>query len=139
MRIIGENVQHEMTIADTVSATNLTFIYRAPTTSERQEYMGSLWKRVGEDVQDVSFEARVKWGKEILIGIGEDQFAFSVEGETKPISSNPEKERYRADWKELIEQYLADLLWFLAYRVFEGSSQLPPQATRSNEAYDSKN
>jgi hypothetical protein len=140
MRIIGEDVVHEMIIADTVSGMNLSFFYRVPTTSERQKYMSGLWKRTGDDLQDISFETRIKWGKKILTGIGEDQFAFRVEGENKIISSNPKNANYRADWKDLIEQYLAEMLWLLAFRVFEGSAQIQPHmAPRGNEVYDSKN
>lgn len=139
MRIIGENVKHEMIIADTISGTNLSFFYRVPTTEERQQYMASLFKRVGDEIQDHSFKVRVKWGKEILMDLGENQFAFFVEGEATPISSDPNNKNFRADWKELVERYLADLLWFLAFRVFEGSAQITPVNTRGNEAYDSKN
>jgi hypothetical protein len=139
MRIIGENVKHEMVIADTISGEHLSLFYRTPSTEERQKYMSAMFKRVGDEIQDHSFETRIKWGKKILTGIGEDQFAFQVEGENQTISSNPENKNYRADWKDLMEQYLSDLLWFLAFRVFEGSAQITPVSMRGDEAYDSKN
>lgn len=146
MRIIGENVEHEIVMADPVSGSEISIFYRMPTTEERKTYIGAQYKRVEETIEDHSYDARVKYGKKIMTGIGEGQVAFEGkddEGESKiiQISSNPEKEHYRADWKDLIEQYMPDVLWFLSFRVFEGMSiaRITPNTSRGNEAYDSKN
>ena len=141
MRIIGEEVRHEIVMADPVSGSELSIFYRMPTTEERKTYIGAQYKRVEDTIEDHSYDARVKYGKKIMTGIGEGQVAFEAEGKILQISSNPEKEHYRADWKDLIEQYMPDVLWFLSYRVFEGMSvaRVTPNTSRGNEAYDSKN
>ncbi len=146
MRIIGENVEHEIVMADPVSGSEISILYRMPTTDERQTYISAQFKRVEDNIEDHSYDARVKYGKKIMTGIGEGQVAFEGkdnEGkpEVKQVSSDPESTHYRADWKDLVEQYLPDVLWFLSYRVFEGMSiaRVTPNTQRNDEAYDSKN
>lgn len=189
MRILGEKVIHEIAFSDPVSGSELSFFYRIPTTDERKTYLASMYKRVGDVLEDHSYDTRVKYAKKILTGIGEDQFGFEVEvkAEVKvedkeevldevedevenevedeveedgskvedeeeagqpstkviQISSDPNNEHYRADWKELIERYLPDMLWFLSHRVFEGAqvtnNKVAEHTFRGDEAYDSKN
>ncbi len=150
MRILGEKVIHEIAFSDPVSGSELSFFYRIPTTDERKTYLASQFKRVGDVLEDHSYDTRVKYAKKILTGIGEGQFGFEVEAEEEEdgskviqISSNPNNEHYRADWKELIEKYLPDMLWFLSFRIFEGASVTNNKVTertfRGDEAYDSKN
>ena len=148
MRILGEKVIPEIAFSDPVSGSELSFFYRVPTTDERKTYLASMFKRVDEVMEDHSYDTRVKYAKKILTGIGEGQFGFEVEDEEDgskviQISSDPNNEHYRADWKELIEQYLPDMLWFLSFRIFEGASVTNNKVTdrtfRGNEAYDSKN
>lgn len=148
MRILGEKVIHEIAFSDPVSGSELSFFYRIPTTDERKTYLASQYKRVEGITEDHSYDTRVKYAKKILVGIGEDQFAF--EGEDKEgnlkvtqFSSDPKKENYRADWRDLVEQYLPDMLWFLSWRIFEGASvtknEILEHTFRGDEAYDSKN
>ncbi len=148
MRILGEKVIHEIVFADPVSGSELSFFYRVPTTDERKTYLASMWKRVGEVLEDHSYDTRIKYAKKIITGIGEGQFAFEGEdgeGNSKviQISSDPKNEHYRADWKELIEQYLSDMLWGLSRNVFEGAhvtnNRIVEHTFRGDEAYDSKN
>lgn len=146
MRIIGENVKHEIVMADPVSGSEISIFYRMPTTEERKSYVGAQYKRIEDNIEDHSYEARVKYGKKIMSGIGEGQVAFEgKDDDGKPevmqVSSDPESKHYRADWKDLIERYMPDVLWFLSFRVFEGMSvaRINPNTSRGDEAYDSKN
>jgi hypothetical protein len=145
MRIIGEEVRHEMVISDAVSGAEITFFYRIPTTTERMDYFSNLYKREGEDLIDQSSETRLRWAKEVITGVGEDCFGFQPkkkkkadpEAEIVPLTSDKNSEHYRKDWLDLIIQLAPDLCEFLVVRVFDGAKQMPP--LRGKEKYTSKN
>jgi len=135
MRVIGADVVNEMLISCTISGEELLFEFRTPTSQERQQYFAGMFRREGGDVRDNSSENRLKWGKEIISGIGENQIAYQSANGPKPLSSNEKNENSRADWKDLLVQYAPDLVEFLAIRIFEGQRQVPKPKTE----YDSKN
>jgi hypothetical protein len=145
MRIIGEEVRHEMVISDAVSGAEITFFYRIPTTTERMDYFSNLYKREGEELVDHSSETRLFWAKKIITGVGEDCFGFQPkrkkksdpEPEIAPLSSDKKSDNYRSDWLDLIVQLAPDLVEFLVVRVFDGAKQMPYQ--RGREKYTSKN
>lgn len=129
MRVIGANVKNEMTIADSISGTEITLYFRTPSNSERQRYFADLWGRDGDNITDKSQDARLNWGAEILLGFEDNDLGFKdANGEVTAFSSDPENENHRADWKELIKEYAPELLGFLALRVFEGLRQVPKAA-----------
>ena len=135
MRVIGPKVINEMVVADPMSGDQLILYYRSPTTEERQQYVSDLFLQEDGKVKDNTQIARLKWGLELLTGIGDQTLALTIDGETRPVHNNPESEHYRADWKELMREYAADLPVFLALRVFEALRQIPKPAG----SYDRKN
>lgn len=145
MRIIGEEVRHEMVISDAVSGAEITLFYRVPTTTERMDYFSNLYKREGDELIDRSSETRLYWAKKVITGVGEGCFGFQPkkkkkndpEPEIVPLSSDKDSDHYMKDWLDLVVQLAPDLVEFLVVRVFDGAKQIPPM--RGREAYTSKN
>ena len=104
-------------IKDSISGDTLEVSYRTPATAEIQSYMSSLVKRKGNKIKLKAAETRVKWGREIIEGFKEGDFLYKGQA----FSSDPGSDKYREDWKDLIEKDAADILIALAASVFEGT------------------
>jgi len=104
-------------IKDSISGDTLQVSYRTPATAEIQSYMSSLVKRKGNKIKLQAAETRVRWGKEIIEGFKEGDFLCKGQA----FSADPQSDKYRADWKELIEKDAPDVLMALAASVFEGT------------------
>jgi hypothetical protein len=123
MRITAPDVRNELVINDSISGGQITLYYRIPTTQERVRYSQSLFRRERNKVVYSYSEARQHWGREILEGFKDGDFAVREKGKDVPYSSDPKVKNFREDWKELVCTYAADLVEFLAVTVFEGASR----------------
>jgi len=108
----------EVTFYDRISDSEITLLYRLPTTEARVKYNSSLITRRGNKFTSSVGSARMKFGADILIGFKEGAFA-NEKGEL--ISSDPASERYDQNWKELVKKYAPDVIESLAIVVFESS------------------
>jgi hypothetical protein len=128
MRITSPDVKNELTINDPISGGQITLYYRLPTTQERLKYNQSLFQRKGNKITYTYTEARLKWGREILLGFEEGAFGVMSKtppggkGKEVPYSSDPESKNYREDWKDLVCEFASDLIEVLAAHVFEGAT-----------------
>jgi len=124
MRITAPGVRNELVINDSISGTQIILYYRVPTTQERIRYSQSLFRRERNKIVYSVAEGRQHWGKELLVGFREGDFAVEdKKGKAVPYSSDPENKQYREDWKELVCTYAPDLVEFLALTVFEGATR----------------
>jgi hypothetical protein len=123
MRITAPDVINSLTLNDAITGEQPTFYYRIPTTEERAQYNRQLWKRDRNKVKSAIEETRQHFGKKILTGFKEGDFGKIVEGQPVPYSSDPKLSHYDPNWKDLLGQYAADLIAFLAATVFEGTSR----------------
>jgi hypothetical protein len=134
-RQLSENVENKLTINDPATGEAITFLYRQPTTEERIRYAKSLQKikRKGQkvDVEDNIYPTRIKFGIIILTGFVEtkkDDITGELAGgfvdeKGKPFSSVRGQDNFRDDWKQLVQKFAAELVEFLARKVFEGVSE----------------
>jgi hypothetical protein len=123
MRITAPDTKNELVINDPVSGDQVTLYYDLPTTKERIGYHQSLFRRDRNKIVYTVAEARQFWGKKILAGFKEGDFAVMEKGATVPYSSDPKSKDFREDWKELVCTYAPDLVEFLASVVFEGATR----------------
>lgn len=125
MRILGQNVEYTFTVIDKQSRdeqdnpTKLTFLYRLPTTSERQQYLNALDPRDKND-DDGYYLTRVRFASDLITGIGEGCFGrMASNGQPVPISSDEKSEHYYEGWREAIATSAGDVLAKLAVTIFD--------------------
>lgn len=118
MRSLVKTDKHELIIRDKIGG-DLILFYRLPTFIERSKYENSIYL-----IKDGSLvlvpDTRINFGKEILTGIGENCFS----DEDGAISSDPEKDNYREDWKDLLVESAPEIVAQLAFYVFENTKIL---------------
>lgn len=117
-RLLGAS-QNELTILDHLSGSELKIAYRMPTEKERADYANGAVQRRGNKIRVTVGQARQKFGRKILAGIRDGDFAFMENGEAFPLSSNRDSPHYREGWRDLVAQYAPDVLELLALRVFD--------------------
>lgn len=122
-RIIGTE-RNEIIFDDIASRTQLGLYYRLPTTKERQGFLNSAVRRIGNKVTMHHAEARMKYGMEILQGVRDGDFMRMENGSAVPMSSNPASPHYFPGWKEEMETGCADLIMAMAGHVFDGTVTL---------------
>lgn len=105
-------------LADKISGSNIELLYRLPTTEERIKYSNSSIARRGKTYESVIGETRIKYGAEILMGLGEN--SFTKKG-GEPLSSDPESKHFDPEWKSIVKKYASDVLAMLAVYVFENA------------------
>ncbi len=93
------------------------FFYRRPDNKEIAAYQSSLFERKGNKLIPKAAEARTKFGARILIGF--EKGSLGING--KAISSDPNDEDFRGDWKELLVKYLPDVVAAVGRHAFEGT------------------
>ena len=122
-RILGVE-KHYVTVRDNISGTEIEFQYRMPTTSEREKYSNKSVQRVRNETVFKLAATRQQFGAAILTGIRDGDFQIEENGKVTALSSNPNSEGYRADWKEKVAESAPDLIQLLAAHVFEGSAEV---------------
>lgn len=118
MRILGKNITNKKLIRDSVSGAVIEFYYRTPTASEIVNY-GTRVYTLDQGKMKINSGVRIEFALNILTGVGENSFG---DEEGKPISSDPSKENYREDWKQLLKESAEDLLMHFAVNVFEATN-----------------
>lgn len=118
-RVLGEPY-HTLAIQDPISGSVISLHYRRPTSEERVAYQLSAFRLEGGERRFCLGETRLKFGLEILTGVGAGDFLLAEEGET--IALDPSRHR---DWKERLAQDAPDLVSYLAQQVFEGMRAVP--------------
>jgi hypothetical protein len=113
-RILGEE-RHSLAIQDPVSGSVITLYYRRPTSEERVAYQLSAYRLEGGERRLCLGETRLKFGLEILIGFGAEDFLVPEEGRQVPL--DPERHQ---DWRVRLAGEAPDLVAYLAQQVFEG-------------------
>jgi hypothetical protein len=122
-RVTAPDVENNLKIIDAISGETITLYYRLPTPEERVLYNKSLVRRNRNKLENTSAEANQWFGKKILTGIKDGDFAKRVNGEDVLYSSDPQSPAYDPDWKELVCTHASDLVEFLAMTVFGGNSR----------------
>jgi hypothetical protein len=122
-RILSE--LQKTTVFDPVTEQIVELQYFLPTNTKRVEYANRLQELMTDKNVLILFpETRVNYGKELLAGIPEDYFATP---DGKKLSSDPNSEDYRGDWKEIVFKFAPELLAALAERVFEAEAHAKRQ------------
>jgi len=137
-RLYAKAVNH-LRLFDKISGDYVNLYYRMPTEKERSRFTNFAVKRQRNQVITDFPAARLKFGGEILQGIGEGDFeahasehsgvlngriTLSEGQEYVPISSDPKSEFYIEEWKNLICGPLAaDLVMELGVLVFESPTE----------------
>lgn len=117
MRDLTRSDKNKMVINDARSGSEIELYYRNPTTQEEVEYQSKLFKRQGKKMLINAFSTRLEMGLKILTGFREGD--FGIEG--KPISSDPQSQNYKENWKELLKENAADIITAFSFAVFEGA------------------
>lgn len=108
----------EVTFYDRISDSQITLLYRMPSTEERVKYSNALVTRRLNKIESSIGEARIKGGANILLGFREGAFSMPGKG---VISSDPGAANYDPDWKANVRKYASDVLEMLAAHVFESA------------------
>lgn len=109
--------RNQIIINDARSGSKLVLYYRTPTPQEEVSYSSAVFRRKGKKVI-INEGKRIAIGKDILTGFQEGDFVVGK----KKISSDPENENYRPDWKELFDKTARHLLRAVSIAVFEGTT-----------------
>ena len=126
-RRLGEELS-EVKIRDVLSDSDVVLFYRLPTTKMRLGYENAKAVRKNGKVVNRLPEARQEYGLKILAGIGEGDFEHKVDGEWKPLSSDPKSPDYDPDWKGILAKLAGDMVELLAIQVFDVSAVIQPKA-----------
>lgn len=118
------NGKNELKMHDNLSNSEVTLLYRMPTTTERQGFLNKAISRIGTSVEFHQEEARWEFGLKILTGIVDGDFERLEEGKYVPISSREQSEYYYPTWKEWMGVYAADLVSLLGRHVFDAPSRI---------------
>ena len=107
---------------DRLSDSDLELFYRMPTSAEQVDYDNSLMTRTRNKITSNIGAARMKYGKAILKGIGDDTFTVQKDGGYwLPLHSHDDSEHYAEDWKDIVCKMAPDVVSRLGFHVFEGS------------------
>lgn len=115
MRDITERI-YKATVVD--GDEKHVFLYRRPTNKEIGAYQAALFERKGNKIIPKAAEARTKFGARILTGF--EKGTLGANG--KVISSDPNDPDFRADWKELLVEFVPDIVAAVGRHAFEGTA-----------------
>lgn len=113
--------KNTLRLFDNIGGSTIELYYRMPTTKERVDYANATVTRKRNKILINSGEARLTFGAKILIGFAAGAF---IDKDGQAFSSDSDRSDYRADWKELLCKYAADLVSLLASFVFDGSAEI---------------
>lgn len=116
MRELARSEKNTLTVLDSRSGSEIELYYRNPTPREEALYQSRLMKKKGGKIVVRSFDVRAEFGLKILTGFRAGD--FGVNGE--PISSDPNDQNYRDDWKKIVAEGASDIVRTLALAIFEG-------------------
>lgn len=116
--------QNELKIHDNLSDSDITLLYRMPTTRERQGYQNMVLQRKGKKVEINQSAARLEFGLKILSGFKEGDFERNVDGRNVAFTWREGAENYYPDWKEWIGKHAGDLVMLLAAHVYDASAYI---------------
>jgi hypothetical protein len=108
--------RNQLILDDAISGGKIVLFYRFPETSERVAFQAAAYKRDGDTLIDSSDQAIIDSAIVVLTAIRDGDFTY----DGKKISSDPQSEDYREDWKECVAETGADLLTVLGRVVFMG-------------------
>ena len=117
--ILSPKALNLLILSDDLSGCDVGFYYRNPTPEETMAYNNSIIQRKGNKIKFRHSEAQEKYGKKILKGFREGDFA--VPGpDDKPIliSSDKASEHYKEDWVALIWEHKPYLILTFASKIF---------------------
>lgn len=134
-RAIGA-LNNSLKIHDNISDSEIVLYYRHPTTLERTGYHNMAIQRKRNKVKLQQAEARMKYGAQILTGFREGDFVREESGRTVAFSSDQTSPNYRADWKEELEKWAADLIMLLAAHVFDASAEIDEQDVADPDVHE---
>lgn len=115
MRDITERT-YEATVID--GDEKHVFYYRRPSNPEIGSYQSSLFVRKGNKIIPKAAETRTKFGARILTGFKKGTLGANG----KLISSDPNDPDFRADWKEMLVEFVPDIVAAVGRYAFEGTT-----------------
>ena len=134
-------------LQDDLSGCEVGFYYRPPTPKETVAYNNAVIQRKGSKIINRSAEAQEKYGKKVLSGIREGDFAVpGPDGKPKLISSDKKSENYEPAWMALIWKYKPYLILTFAAKIFgtpaevldEMEDTLEPGDEEEDSGYEDK-
>jgi len=121
MRDITERI-YKATVVD--GDEKHVFFYRRPSNKEIGAYQSALFERKGNKIIPKAAETRTKFGARVLVGF--EKGTLGANG--KLISSDPQDADYRADWKELLTEFVPDIVSAVGRYAFESTSVIGANA-----------
>ena len=113
---------NKLVLHDNISNSEIVVFYRTPTTKEVASYTNGMNKRVRNKIVNCTGETRQKYGKMILEGFREGDFAEEIDGKEVLFSSDSKSPHFNEEWKEKIGKYAPDIIETLAIHAFENTS-----------------
>ena len=111
--------QNLLILQDDLSGCEVGFYYRPPTPKETVAYNNAVIQRRGNKIINRSAEAQEMYGKKILTGIREEDFAVpGPDDKPKLISSDKKSKNYEPAWLALIWKYKPYLILTFASKIF---------------------
>jgi len=115
---------NELKLWDNISNSELIIYYRDPTTKERQDYQNMAVQRKRNKVVFRQVEAKVKYGLAVITGFRDGDFVRNVDGQDRPMASEPASDNYHEQWKEELERFAADIVMIVASHVFDAPTEI---------------
>jgi len=126
----------KMALYDRLSDSDLELYYRLPTTQEQVAYDNALMTRTRNKIKTAVGETRMKYGKIIITGIGDDSFTIEKDGKLIPLHSRADSEHYDPRWKTHVADMAPDIISKFAFLVFEASVEQAGDDKPDNEKED---
>lgn len=114
--------QNELKIHDNLSDSDITLLFRMPTTKERQNYQNMVLGRKRNKINYNQAAARLEFGLKILTGFNEGDFERKIGDRHVPFSYQEGTENYYPEWREWIGKHASDLVMLLAAHVYDVSA-----------------
>lgn len=117
--IIGDKNKLEIKVINTEEI--YSFYYRVPTVEEWLDYS---WKiraafKLEPDLQEKEIvRIKLNAAEQVLEGIEDGQFEIKIDGEVRPLSSDPESPHFNKDWKSLLKKEIFFLLMLIPEEAF---------------------
>ena len=117
--ILSSEALNLLILADDLSGCDVGFYYRNPTPEETIAYNNATIQRKGTKVFFRTAEAQEKYGKKIIKGIRDGDFAVpGPDDKPRLISSDETSKDYEPAWMTLIWKYKPYLILTFAGKIF---------------------